>query len=55
MIFMEKKFYVREASPKVAQASRLRSERASASKQENISTAFAGGAGGTPALRYFEK
>jgi hypothetical protein len=33
-----------------AQASRLRCERASANKRENISTAFAGGAGGTPAL-----
>jgi hypothetical protein len=35
---------------KVAQASRLRIERSSANKPENISTAFASGAGGTPAL-----
>jgi hypothetical protein len=34
----------------VARAFRLRSERASANKMENISPAFAGGAGGTPAL-----
>jgi hypothetical protein len=34
----------------VAQASRLRSERASANKRENISVGLAGGAGGTPAL-----
>jgi hypothetical protein len=50
MIFMEKNFYVREASPKVAQAPRLRSERFSASMKNKQSPTLSAFAGGTPAL-----
>ena len=50
MIFMEKKFYVREAGPKVAQASRLRGERVSASMKKKLSPTLSAFAGGTPAL-----
>jgi hypothetical protein len=74
MIFMEKKFYIREASSgegknadwsgavcvrfpnlkrtpvKIAQASRLRSERIGASTKKTLLPSLSAFAGGTPAL-----